>query len=210
MIVTRIGKGSKMIICGDDNQVDLKQKRDSGFKFLYSASKKIKSLEAISLKQNHRDPIVEDLINLYNDAYEQGLSLGTSGSNGIQKDSNCSCIFQYLLIKNMAAGKYSFTIEQGATLNFELQYKDSAGLPISLRGYEGAMQIRSGYSASVGTVTYLTLTSSLGDVYAFNSASSFLSFSGSDLTTPVASGSIGIYSGWLATTRFNFYRFSLL
>ena len=85
MIVTRIGKGSKMIICGDDNQVDLKQKRDSGFKFLYSASKKIKSLEAISLKQNHRDPIVEDLINLYNDAYEQGLSLGNSGTTGSSK-----------------------------------------------------------------------------------------------------------------------------
>ena len=85
MIVTRIGKGSKMIICGDDNQVDLKQKRDSGFKFLYSASKKVKNLEAISLKQNHRDPIVEDLINLYNDAYEQGLSLGTSGITGNSK-----------------------------------------------------------------------------------------------------------------------------
>jgi phosphate starvation-inducible PhoH-like protein len=85
MIVTRIGKGSKMIICGDDNQVDLKQKRDSGFKFLYSASKKVKNLEAISLKQNHRDPIVEDLINLYNDAYEQGLSLGNSGTTGSSK-----------------------------------------------------------------------------------------------------------------------------
>jgi phosphate starvation-inducible PhoH-like protein len=85
MIVTRIGKGSKMIICGDDAQVDLKQKRDSGFKFLYSAAKRIKNLEAISLKQNHRDPIVEELINLYNDAYEKGITLGTSGSNGISK-----------------------------------------------------------------------------------------------------------------------------
>jgi phosphate starvation-inducible PhoH-like protein len=85
MIVTRIGKGSKMIICGDDAQVDLKQKRDSGFKFLYTAAKRIKSLEAISLKQNHRDPIVEDLINLYNDAYERGISLNTTGSNGNSK-----------------------------------------------------------------------------------------------------------------------------
>jgi phosphate starvation-inducible PhoH-like protein len=81
MIVTRIGKGSKMIICGDDAQVDLKQKRDSGFKFLYAAAKKIKHLCAISLKQNHRDPIVEDLINLYNDAYEQGFSLNTNGTS---------------------------------------------------------------------------------------------------------------------------------
>ena len=85
MIVTRIGKGSKMIICGDDAQVDLKQKRDSGFKFLYAAAKKIKNLCAITLKLNHRDPIVEDLINLYNDAYEQGFSLGTSGTNGNSK-----------------------------------------------------------------------------------------------------------------------------
>jgi phosphate starvation-inducible PhoH-like protein len=81
MIVTRIGKGSKMMICGDDAQVDLKQKRDSGFKFLYAAAKKIKNLCAISLKQNHRDPIVEDLINLYNDAYEQGFSLNTNGNS---------------------------------------------------------------------------------------------------------------------------------
>ena len=97
----------------------------------------------------------------------------------------------------MAAGKYSFIIEQGATLNLELQYKDSTGAPISLAGYEGAMQIRSTYSGS-GT-TYLTLTSSLGDTYNFNSGSAFLSFSGSNGTTPVASGSIGIYAGWAET-----------
>ena len=48
MIVTRLGLRSKMIICGDDNQVDLKNKRDSGFRFLYTASKKIKNLAAIS------------------------------------------------------------------------------------------------------------------------------------------------------------------
>ena len=39
MIVTRIGLRSKMIVCGDDYQVDLKSKRDSGFKILiYSCS----------------------------------------------------------------------------------------------------------------------------------------------------------------------------
>ena len=59
MIVTRIGKGSKMMVCGDDAQVDL--------------------------KQNHRDDIVEALIDLYNEAYEQGLTLGTSGTNGTSK-----------------------------------------------------------------------------------------------------------------------------
>jgi phosphate starvation-inducible PhoH-like protein len=82
MIVTRLGLRSKMIICGDDNQVDLKSKRESGFRFLYTAAKKIKDLCAISLKTNHRHPIVEDLISYYEDAAEQGLSLGNSGSSG--------------------------------------------------------------------------------------------------------------------------------
>ncbi len=30
----------------------------------------------------------------------------------------------------MAAGKYSFVIEQGSTVNFEIQYKDSASDPV--------------------------------------------------------------------------------
>jgi len=80
MIVTRLGLRSKMIICGDDNQVDLKNKRDSGFRFLYTASKKIKNLAAISLKTNHRNPIVEDLISYYEEAHEKGITLSNSGS----------------------------------------------------------------------------------------------------------------------------------
>tara|TARA_R100000908_G_scaffold65183_1_gene52619 strand:- start:888 stop:1619 length:732 start_codon:yes stop_codon:yes gene_type:complete len=85
MIVTRLGLRSKMIVCGDDHQVDLKSKKDSGFRFLYSASRKIKNMCGISLKTNHRDPIVEDLINLYDDAEEKGINLGTSGSSGKYK-----------------------------------------------------------------------------------------------------------------------------
>ena len=80
MIVTRIGLRSKMIICGDDHQVDLKRKADSGFRFLYAAARKIKNMCAISLKTNHRDPIVEDLIGLYEEATEQGVTIHTSGS----------------------------------------------------------------------------------------------------------------------------------
>lgn len=85
MIVTRLGLRSKMIVCGDDHQVDLKRKADSGFRFLYAAARKIKNMCAISLKTNHRDPIVEDLISLYEEAEEQGLNLGTSGSSGRNK-----------------------------------------------------------------------------------------------------------------------------
>lgn len=94
----------------------------------------------------------------------------------------------------MAAGRYSFTLEQGTTVDFELQYKDSGSNPIDLSGYTGKMEIRSTYSGS-GT-TYLTLTSSLGDTYTKLADNAFLSFSGSSLTTPTASGSIGIYIGY--------------
>jgi phosphate starvation-inducible PhoH-like protein len=65
MIVTRVGLRSKMIICGDDGQVDLKGRGDSGFRFLYNQAFKIKNLSSITLLQNHRDPIVDDLIQVY-------------------------------------------------------------------------------------------------------------------------------------------------
>src|SRR6056300_1028583 len=82
MIVTRIGKGSKMIICGDDHQVDLKSKRDSGFRFLYTAARRVKNMVAITLMQNHRDPIVDNLIEVYEDAEERGIVKGSSGTSG--------------------------------------------------------------------------------------------------------------------------------
>jgi phosphate starvation-inducible PhoH-like protein len=81
MIVTRIGLRSKMIICGDDHQVDLKQRRDSGFRFLYTAARKIKNMVGVTLMQNHRDPIVDNLIEIYEEAEEKGIT----NSNGKRK-----------------------------------------------------------------------------------------------------------------------------
>jgi phosphate starvation-inducible PhoH-like protein len=80
MITSRIGLRSKMIICGDAHQTDLKKKSDSGFKFLYSASRKIKNLASITLLTNHRDSIVEDLLKYYQEAVNKGISIVTSGS----------------------------------------------------------------------------------------------------------------------------------
>ena len=65
MIVTRIGLRSKMIVCGDDGQVDLKGRSCSGFRFLYNQASKIKKLASITLWENHRDPIVDDLLEIY-------------------------------------------------------------------------------------------------------------------------------------------------
>ncbi len=84
----------------------------------------------------------------------------------------------------MSAGRYSFTIEQGATLDFELAYKDSNNDPIDLTGYQGRMQIR----PSIGSeTTYITLSSSLED------DRTGLNLSGSDGLNPLASGTIGIF-----------------
>lgn len=106
----------------------------------------------------------------------------------------------------MSAGKYSFVIEQGATMLFEIQYLDANSNPIDLDGYDAFMQIRSGYSASADTVTYLTLESLSDPDYAngFPSGSAFLSMSGSNLTTPLSSGSIGVYAGWEVTQGLTF------
>jgi hypothetical protein len=86
----------------------------------------------------------------------------------------------------MAAGKYSFTIEQGTTVDFEIQYKDSNGNPVNLTGYSGRMMIRSNYADDSPT-TYLTLSSSR------NPDGTGLNFSGSNGSTPPTSGSIGVY-----------------
>ena len=85
MIVTRIGLRSKMIICGDDGQVDLKSRKDSGFRFLYAAARRIKNMTAVTLLNNHRDPIVDDLLEVYEEAEERGIVNSSSGTSGRKK-----------------------------------------------------------------------------------------------------------------------------
>lgn len=97
----------------------------------------------------------------------------------------------------MAAGKYSFIIEQGSTLNFEIIYKDSNGNPVDLTNYSGKMMIRSNY-ADQNPTTYITLSSSLA------ADGTGLNFSGSDGTTPVTSGSIGIFISAASSSAFTF------
>jgi len=97
----------------------------------------------------------------------------------------------------MAAGKYSFTIEQGATLTLEVQYKDPSNNPIDLTGYHGRMLIRSGYADS-NPITYATLSNSR------DTDGTGLNFNGSNGTTPITSGSIGIYISAASSSAFTF------
>ena len=94
----------------------------------------------------------------------------------------------------MASGKYSFVIEQGATIDFEVQYKDSSNAPVNLAGYQARMQIRSDYGGSL----IANLSSSL------DSDGTGLNLSGSNGITPVASGSIGIFISAASSSNFTF------
>ena len=95
----------------------------------------------------------------------------------------------------MAAGRYSFVIEQGATLSLELQYKDSTGTPINLKGCGGKMQIR---QSTTSPTAYITLSSSLA------ADGTGLNFSGSNGSTPPSSGSIGVYISAESSSMLNF------
>lgn len=61
----------------------------------------------------------------------------------------------------MSAGVYDITIEQGATFQMDLTWKDNTGNPINLSGYSARMQIRTSYDAED---TLVSLTSGGGDI----------------------------------------------
>ena len=42
-------------------------------------------MTGITLIQNHRDPIVDDLLEIYDEAFERGIINGTAGSSGKSK-----------------------------------------------------------------------------------------------------------------------------
>ena len=92
----------------------------------------------------------------------------------------------------MAAGKYNFEIEQGTTVNFQIDYRDCSNNPINLTDYEGRMQIRP-YAGS--NEVLLTLSSSLGP------CGTGLNMNGSHGTSPRTSGSIGIYISAVSSSR---------
>lgn len=64
-ILGRLGQGSKMVICGDLSQVDLKDKRESGFSFLARIEEHVPGFKIETLKQNHRHEIVPPVLEVY-------------------------------------------------------------------------------------------------------------------------------------------------
>ena len=95
----------------------------------------------------------------------------------------------------MAAGKYSFSIEQGATTSFQVVYKDANSNPVNLSGYHARMQVRETITSST---VICRLSSSL------DADGTGLNLSGSAGTLPLSSGSIGVYISAASSSGFTF------
>jgi len=69
MILQRIGINSKMMFCGDTDQIDLNRRHDTGLDFLSNMN--VNRLEVIKLLNNHRHPILEDIMLAYTQSREE-------------------------------------------------------------------------------------------------------------------------------------------
>ena len=96
----------------------------------------------------------------------------------------------------MPAGLYSFTIEQGTTVDFRIQYNDSQESPIDLTNYHARMQIRKTYNGEI----YADLSSSL---YSDGTGLNMTPYSAS-IQLPKSSGSLQIYISAATSSTFNF------
>ena len=65
MVLGRLGRNSWMAICGDIAQIDLRDKRQTGFSFLNRLEEQVKGFRVVTLLQNHRHPIVEPILKVY-------------------------------------------------------------------------------------------------------------------------------------------------
>lgn len=65
MMLGRLGKGGKIVFCGDLAQVDLKSKKDSGIGFFPRLEERVKGVKMFALKKNHRHEIVEEILKTY-------------------------------------------------------------------------------------------------------------------------------------------------
>ena len=65
LLLTRICHGSKMIFCGDGAQIDLRDRKQSGFDVVCKHMKEVPSFEVITLEKNHRHEIVDYILDIY-------------------------------------------------------------------------------------------------------------------------------------------------
>ena len=66
MVLTRLGKKSRMVLAGDPKQIQLKNKSTSGLQRLLNLVGNVKNLGGVTLLENHRDDIVKEIVEKYN------------------------------------------------------------------------------------------------------------------------------------------------
>lgn len=64
-VLGRLGKGSKVVVCGDIAQIDLKRKSDTGFSFLSRIEEAVPGFKIFTLERNHRHDIVTPILEVY-------------------------------------------------------------------------------------------------------------------------------------------------
>jgi len=65
LLLTRMCSGSKLIFCGDSAQIDLKDKKTSGFEFMCKHLKDVHGFNVVCLQKNHRHEIVDPILEVY-------------------------------------------------------------------------------------------------------------------------------------------------
>lgn len=90
----------------------------------------------------------------------------------------------------MAAGRYNFLVEQGATTQFNVVYTDAAGSPINISDYHARMQIRETIDSSTIIACFSSSLQPDGSGLRFN--------------TPLTSGSFDVYISAATSSLFNF------
>lgn len=68
MVVSRLGKGSTMILCGDMHQIDLKYKNDSAIHDVPKIRDSV-YVQEIILKDNHRHESLDEILSLLTESY---------------------------------------------------------------------------------------------------------------------------------------------
>jgi len=68
MVVSRLGKGSTMILCGDGHQIDLKYKNDSAIHEVPKIRDSV-YVQEIILRDNHRHESLDEILSLLTESY---------------------------------------------------------------------------------------------------------------------------------------------
>jgi len=65
MVVTRLGKESKMVLCGDIDQCDLPRRIESGLSKIGKIIDKVDAMSEFTLTTNHRSDLVKEILEYY-------------------------------------------------------------------------------------------------------------------------------------------------